>query len=78
MTSDRPHPINEFRILERNRAFARTMEHLKAAHGHLLLAQTENVNFALNLTALTEIDHQVVHSIHCCAHVYKQPPETSA
>ena len=68
--------MNDFQVMERNRAFARTMEHLKAAHGHLRAAETENVSFALNLTALAEIERQVLHAIHCCAHVYKNPPET--
>ena len=70
--------MNEFQIAERARAFARTMEHLKAAHGHIRAAEAENMNWELNLTALAEIQKQLLHAIHCCAHVYKQPPETTA
>ena len=78
MTSNPPHPMNEFRILERNRAFARAMEHLRAALGHIRAAQTENASFGLNLGELAQIDRNLMHEIHCCAHVYKQPPETPA
>lgn len=70
--------MNEFQIAERNRAFARTMEHLKAALGHIRAAQAENVSFDLNLGELSHIDKTVMHAIHCCAHIYKNPPETPA
>jgi hypothetical protein len=70
--------MNEFQIAERARAFARTMEHLRAALGHIRAAQAENVSFSLNLGELAQIDRSLMHEIHCCAHVYKQPPETPA
>jgi hypothetical protein len=68
--------MNDFATLERNRAFARVIEHLRAAHGHVRAAEIENVNFGLNLGELAAIDRTLLHEIHCCAHVYKQPPET--
>ena len=68
--------MSDFQVIERNRAFARTLEHLRAAHGHLRAAEGENMSWELNLTALAEIQKQLLHAIHCCAHVYKQPPET--
>ena len=69
--------MNDFPLIERNRAFARAMEHLQAALGHLRAADHENRLFDLHLTALAEIDKQLLHAIHCCAHIYKQPPETT-
>ena len=78
--------MNDFQVMERNRAFARTMEHLKAALGHVRAAQSENVSFGLNLGDLAQIYKSLMHEIHCCAHIYKshpepvegQPPETTA
>ena len=70
--------MNDFAIMERNRAFARTMDHLRAALAHVRAAQGENVSWGLNLGELAKIDKDLMHEIHCCAHVYKQPPETPA
>ena len=70
--------MSDFQVIERNRSFARTIDHLKAAHGHIRAAETESMNFDLNLTALADIQKQLLHAIHCCAHVYKTPPETPA
>ena len=70
--------MNDFAIMERNRAFARAIEHLKAAVGHVRFAENENTQWSLGLAELAELDKKLMHAIHCCAHVYKQPPETPA
>jgi len=70
--------MNDFAIMERNRAFARAMEYLTAALTNVRHAQAVNVSFDLNLGELAQIDKTLMHEIHCCAHVYKQPPETPA
>ena len=70
--------MNDFQVIERNRALARTIEHLKAALGHVRAAQTDNLSFELHLGDLAQIDRSLMHEIHCCAHIYKQPPETPA
>jgi hypothetical protein len=70
--------MSEFQIAERQRAFARAMEHLRAALGHVRAAQSENVSFSLNLGELAHIDRTLMHEIYCCERVYKQPPETPA
>jgi hypothetical protein len=68
--------MNDFQRHERNRAFGRTIDRLRAAHSLVRAAQHENAAFDLNITALSEIERDLMHAIHCCAHVYKQPPET--
>lgn len=70
--------MTDFQILERRRAFARTMKYLEDALHQLRAAEHENTAFALNLDALADIDRQLLHAIHCCAHIYKQPPDTPA
>jgi len=67
--------MNEFQVLERNRAFARAMEHLRAAHAHLVQAAGENHRFDLGLDLP---EKAILDAMHRCAHVYKQTPETPA
>jgi len=75
--------MNEFQVLERNRAFTRAMEHLRAAHAHLVQAAGENHRFDLGLDIP---EKALLDAAHRCAHVYKshpehaegQPPETPA
>ena len=64
--------MNDFVLLERNRAFARAMEHLRAAHAHLVQAAGENHRFDLGLDLP---EKAILDAMHRCAHVYKARPE---
>ena len=68
--------MNDFPVIERRRAFARVIELLTTAHAHVRAAEKENVNFDLHLGDLAQIDKSLMHEINCCAHIYKENPET--
>jgi len=75
--------MNEFQVLERNRAFARAMEHLRAAHAHLVQAAGENHRFDLGLDlpekALLDAAHRCAHAYRACPELGEgQPPEKPA
>jgi hypothetical protein len=67
--------MNEFQVIERSRAYARAMEHLNAAHAHIIQANGESARFDLGLDLP---EKEIREAMHRCAHVYKQPPESPA
>ena len=65
--------MNNFKIIERGRAYDRAAWHLRFAQDHLRMAQHENITFDLGLDLPPE--KPIVDAIANCTRVEKQPTE---
>ena len=65
--------MNNFKFIERSRAYVRAIEHLRHAHGHLRAAMHLNIAFALGLDLPSE--KPIVDAIDHCAFIQKLRPE---